>query len=72
MLKKYKNCCYYGPVKDGKKHGFGYLHYFSGRFFEGLFENDQKIKGFEMDDSELYVGEYEKNQRQGQGILKTN
>lgn len=72
ILKKYKNCVYYGPILNGKKHGFGYLHYFSGRFYEGLFEEDQKTEGFEMDDSELYLGHYKKNQRHGEGILKTN
>lgn len=46
VLKKYKNCAYFGPIKDGKKNGFGYLHYFSGRFFEGLFRMDQKVEGF--------------------------
>lgn len=25
-----------------------------------------------MDDSELYIGKYDKNQRHGEGILKTN
>ena len=56
VLKKYKNCSYYGTVKDGKKHGFGYLHYYSGRFFEGIFLNDQKIFGFEMNEEEIYLG----------------
>ena len=65
ILKKYKNCVYYGPIKNSKKHGFGYLHYFSGKFYEGLFEEDQKINGFEMDDSEIYVGKFKKNQRSG-------
>ena len=72
ILKKYKNCVYYGPIKNSKKHGFGYLHYFSGKFYEGLFEEDQKINGFEMDDSEIYVGKFHKNQRNGEGVLKTN
>jgi hypothetical protein len=37
-------------MKDGNKHGFGYLHYFSGRFFEGMFKDDEKMYGFEMGD----------------------
>jgi hypothetical protein len=41
-LKKYKNCVYFGGIKDNNKQGYGVLMYFGrgGSSFEGLFNND--------------------------------
>lgn len=42
-MKKYKNCVYFGSMNNGKKDGAGVVYYYSGKIFEGTFENDQKI-----------------------------
>ena len=69
-LKKYKNCVFFGRMQDGKKEE-GILHYFAGKCYEGRFRDDQKDFGLEIDDKELYLGEFKKGLRHGEGILKT-
>lgn len=69
-LKKYKNCVFFGKMHDGKKEE-GILHYFNGKTYEGRFRDDQKDYGLEIDDKELYLGEFKKGLRHGEGILKT-
>lgn len=70
-LKKYKNCVFFGRMNDGKKQE-GVLHYFSGKCFEGRFRQDQKQYGLEIDDQELYLGDFKKGLRHGEGVLKTS
>ncbi len=41
VLKKYKNCVFFGHINNGKKEN-GILHYFDGKCFEGRFQDDQK------------------------------
>ena len=71
MLKKYKNCIFFGRMEGGKKDE-GTLHYFNGKCFEGKFKDDQKLFGLEIDDQELYLGQFRKGLRHGHGILKTS
>lgn len=63
-LKKYKNCVFFGRILDGKKHE-GILHYFNGKCFEGKFKDDQKDYGLQIDEKELYLGNYRKGLRHG-------
>lgn len=46
-LKRYRNCVYFGGMKDGKKHGCGVVVYFGkgGMVFEGRFQAELKIEG---------------------------
>ena len=69
-LKKYKNCVFFGRMLDGKKEE-GILYYFNGKCFEGRFRDDQKQYGLQIDEKQLYLGEFRKGLRQGEGILKT-
>lgn len=69
-LKKYKNCVFFGKMVDAKKDE-GILYYFNGKCFEGRFKDDQKEFGLEIDEKELYLGEFRKGLRHGEGILKT-
>jgi len=48
MLKKYKNCIFFGKMVEGVKVE-GILHYFGGKCFEGRFRDDQKDYGLEID-----------------------
>lgn len=70
ILKKYKNCVFFGRMTEGKKEE-GILHYFSGKCFQGTFKEDQKHYGLEVDQKELYLGSFKKGLRHGEGILKT-
>lgn len=55
-LKKYKNCVYFGGINAGRKEGEGILVYYTGRRFEGIFTNDLKSRGVEIDEDEIYCG----------------
>jgi len=54
------NGFYYGPVREGKSHGFGELVYFNGDYSRGRFEKGELMDGVERitnDDDVVYEGE---------------
>ena len=57
-LKKYKNCVYFGGMNSGRKEGEGILVYYTGKRFEGVFSNDLKSRGVELDEGEVYFGDF--------------
>lgn len=63
-LKKYKNCVFFGHMSQNKKEE-GILHYFNGKCFEGVFKEDQKEYGLEIDEGEMYLGTFKKGLRHG-------
>ena len=57
-LKKYKNCVYFGGMTSGRKEGEGILVYYTGKKFEGVFANDLKNRGVELDEDKIYLGDF--------------
>jgi len=69
-LKKYKNCVYFGGMNAGRKEGEGILVYYNGKRFEGVFVNDLKSRGVELDEAEIYYGEFINGVREGLGLFR--
>lgn len=70
-LKKYRNCAYFGGIRENSKQGYGLLLYFGkgGTSFEGLFNNDEKVHGVEVRNDQIYIGRYVNGVKEDEGGL---
>ena len=62
---------YYGQIQQFERHGLGKHIFFDGSYYEGTWVNDKmhgdKCKLFNASSSEVYIGSFANNKKQGSG-----